>query len=405
MSSAGISRELPASSRRIALLCAGLEDGRNGVGDYCRQLTRALTRRQVRCDLMALNDREITEVTRQQLAFGDTMSSLVRIPARLRSAERFRIAEQFLRGWQPHWVSLQFVSYGFQEKGIALREASWLPRLLRPYHLEIMMHELWIGFRPEDPIKNRVIGRIQRFAILRMIERAKPEIIHTSNEVFRELLARARVTARPLPLFGNIPVSIDTAPWLVEAIKLAFDLDIKRDREKVRIFGFFGGIPHAHRCEPLLDRIQDIAVRAGFSALVASVGHAGPQIPQQFADWQARYPALRFMTLGPQSPSAVSQFLNTIDFGLTSYPFYMLGKSGAAAAMLEHGVPVIAAWGADSPAASPVYPPFVDLVWANDDRLEARLRAPRPHAQRTPDMAARVADTLLSDLFGISTLR
>jgi hypothetical protein len=391
--------------KRIVLLCPGLEEGRNGVGDYCRRMARELARRQILCHILSLNDRDVPEVTQEASSGNNQTGSLVRIPAQLAPAERAHLAAHYLKQWQPDWVSLQFVSYGFQPRGIALRESSWLPRLLAPFRLELMMHELWIGIDPAASIKNRVIGRIQRSAITRLIRRARPDVIHTTNEVFRRLLRQVGVEANPLPLFGNIPVENEPAPWLSEILRNEGGIEIDRDRQRSWLFGFFGGIPRAWRCDSLIEHIDKITARTGRTTIVVSVGQVGVDAAERFSYWRERYPAIRFIMLGPRPAVEISQFLNTIDFGLTSYPFYMLGKSGSAAAMLEHGVPVIAAWGMVRSELDPVYPPYHDLVWPNDESLADRLLLHKRRARKKLSMVERVAEMFLTDLSKAATLR
>jgi hypothetical protein len=231
-----------------------------------------------------------------------------------------------------------------------------------------------------------------------LIRRAAPQVIHTSNEVFRRLLLAAGFEAKLLPLFSNIPIGGADASWLVETLKSKCDADLDQDRGRFWLFGFFGGMPRAWRCDPLIARIEKIATASGRTAILASLGEAGGETSELFSAWQARFPAIRLIALGPRPAPEVSQFLTTIDFGLTTYPLYMLGKSGSAAAMFEHGVPVIAAWGADASNADPVYAPFRDLVWANDDRLEDRLRSYRRLARKTCSLIDRVTDMFLADL-------
>lgn len=46
--------------------------------------------------------------------------------------------------------------------------------------------------------------------------------------------------------------------------------------------------------------------------------------------------------IGEQPAERISQALQVLDFGITASPLALVGKSGTVAAMLEHGLPVIA---------------------------------------------------------------
>lgn len=380
--------------RRIALVCSGLAEGRNGVGDYCRRLAHTLAGQGLACDLLALNDPAAIETT--ETTADDGATRMARLPAAWTDGQKARAAGAILRRWKPDAVSLHFVCYGFDPRGLAWREAHWLPPLLKGFPLEIMMHELWIGHRPGDPWRDKLIGAVQRLMIRRLLRRLQPNIVHTNNAFFKRLLSGIGVPATVLPLFGNIPVRDDKAPWLVPILSAACGIDI--DRERTWIFGLFGGIWSGWDPTALFDRISAIAERTNRQVIVASIGRAGAHAPDTIDRWRSRHPRLHFALLGPRSEHEVSQFLNSIDFGLTTYPINLLGKSGAASAMFEHGVCVIATWGDIAPDLPPVWPAFADLVWRNDDALERRLLAGRPDVARTPLMVDAVAKQFLQEL-------
>src|SRR6185295_12384200 len=89
--------------------------------------------------------------------------------------------------------------------------------------------------------------------------------------------------------------------------------------------------------------------------------------------------------------------MNTVDFALSSHENYAIGKSGSAAAFLEHGVPVITNWGYDAKFPVVVEAPFDRLVWHDDAALEQRLLHPPAHV-RTFDCTDWIARRLLDDL-------
>ena len=49
-----------------------------------------------------------------------------------------------------------------------------------------------------------------------------------------------------------------------------------------------------------------------------------------------------FKRYGEQPAERISRFLTEMDFGIATTPLALIGKSATAAAMLEHGLPVIA---------------------------------------------------------------
>jgi hypothetical protein len=119
--------------------------------------------------------------------------------------------------------------------------------------------------------------------------------------------------------------------------------------------------------------------------------------------WRRAHPELEFLALGVQPAARVSAYLQALDFGLTSYPYALIGKSSSVVAMLEHGLPVIVAWGdlrPDLPAIdrelSLVLRPGGDLR-----RFISETRDRRRRGSRLPAVAAAMADALAGkDLAG-----
>src|ERR1700676_4113974 len=105
--------------RKIMLLCGGLEAGADGVGDYCRRLAEELSRLGVQCTVVALNDREISSERSEGLS---TSVQFLRLPEQSSILARSARLSSMLSDWQPDWVSLQFVCYGFHTKGLPFKE-------------------------------------------------------------------------------------------------------------------------------------------------------------------------------------------------------------------------------------------------------------------------------------------
>ena len=145
----------------------------------------------------------------------------------------------------------------------------------------------------------------------------------------------------------------------------------------------------------MLARLADITRRADRRIVIVSIGNAGADAASVFERAKAALPGVSFALLGRRPAEQVSQFLNTVDFGLSSYPYALLGKSGAVAAMLEHGLPVIVSRGYRDVPFPVVDPLFEDLVWPSDSALEAKLMRP-PLRRRYPARPADVAKILVA---------
>ena len=194
---------------RIAFICGSIEPGRDGVGDYTRRLAVECIRQGHECRIVALNDKRSAGCETQEC--DGVQIDCLRLPGSLPWKERFEQAREFLSAFDPDWISLQFVPYGFHPKGIPWRLICGLKAVIAGKPLQIMFHELWIGFGAAAPLKVRCIGALQRLCISRIIQTLKPRAIHTSNATYVGLLKRVGGLATELPLFGNIPV-VDLGP-------------------------------------------------------------------------------------------------------------------------------------------------------------------------------------------------
>jgi len=376
-------------------MCTGLEPGADGVGDYCRRLAEELIKLGVECRVIALNDREIGSEVREQPS---PSLGIWRLPERSPISARSARVAALLSDWEPDWVSLQFVCYGFQRKGLAHREATWLLTLLRGHPLHVMLHELWVGTEPHASTKNTILGWAQRLLVLRLLRRLKPRLTHTTNRRDQLILAKHGIASEVLALFGNIPVGAELAGrWLADAILANGGPDITRDRERLWLFGMFGSLSPNWPAADVLPRLSAIARGAGRHIVMVSGGHAGAHAEELVAHWRMLTPDIDFISIGPRSPLEISQFLNSVDFGLPTSPVYRLGKSSSFAAMVEHGLPVILGSDARGSHKSASDIPAGAVLWTDEVRLPERL-SNAPARVRLPNQAAATAEAFLSTL-------
>ncbi len=375
----------------IALVCSGLGEGRDGIGDYCRCLAAVLADRGIRCNIMALSDSYAREIIDQPGNESHLPYSILRLPASMPRRERLRIARKRLIDWAPRWVSFHFVCYGFNAKGIVAPELFWLPPLFRSFRLAMMLHETWIGVDPDASSWHRLIGWMQRHAIRRLIKRLAPAALHTSNRYYQELFASIGIPTRILPLFGNIPVTDRQASWLPQAVHDATGRDSDA-RGDTWLFGIFGAIHPKWPARPLLHEISRLAQRHKKRAVVISIGNAahGEAV---LASAKRDFPEIDIVVLGHRQPAEISEFFNSIDFGITTHPRHMLGKSGTVAAMLEHGLPVICSWRVTSFDGGMGNP----FIWSDMNRLEEHLVAAQPRIRRR-NSCEGIASAYLHDL-------
>ena len=128
---------------RILFICPSLELERDGVGDCSRRLAEELVNQGHGCALVALNDQHLP-LGEQQLA-QEAGLQVLRLSAGLIWEQRMTRARQFLEQYQPDWLSLQFVPYGFHRKGFCFGLVSRLLSITRGSRRHVFFHELSVG--------------------------------------------------------------------------------------------------------------------------------------------------------------------------------------------------------------------------------------------------------------------
>ena len=363
---------------RLLFLCSSLEPGRDGVGDYTRSLAYECAQLGHTCALVALSDPHVSAPVEAAEPGG---LATLRLPANgdMESAVAFR--EHFA----PDWISLQLVAYGLHPKGLLFTATSRLHAVIGSTRLHLMLHELWLGNDAAPRLRHRAIGWLQKTSLRRMLATLRPAIVATTNPVYAALLQTIGVEAEIEPLFGNIPIALfEPLPQPIAAC---------HSPGKTWLGVFFGGLYREWKPEPFFGRLGRAAEKAGRRVILAQLGHAGAEGDEVWAELERNHAShFRFLKLGPQPARAISAVLQAADFGIAASPWTLIGKSGSAAVMLEHGLPVIVTRDDFQPRVTTTRPPTEDpLVHRDREALELTLAIGLPkreaHAQ-APDFAA-----------------
>jgi len=304
-----------------------LEPGRDGVGDYTRRLACELINQGHSVAAVSINDKYIADpiITSQQNEGVEL--SILRLPASQPLNGRITEAQKYIDEFNPDWLSLQFVIFGYHPKGLPL----WLNKLAllgkgRKWH--IMFHELWLGMEINASKKHLLWGRIQQYLIRNLIARLEPVVIHTHTQLYIQKLSDIGVKSKHLPLFGNIPVIGN---------KISNLYKFKEDGSiNMVLFG------HIHPSAPVTEfaaEIAEYAKKHQFKLLLTMIGNNGAETEHWVKQFQKT--GIKVNVLGEQAASYVSETMSNANMGISTTPAALLEKSGSVAAMREHGLPVI----------------------------------------------------------------
>ena len=324
---------------KILFVCNCLEPGMDGVGDYTRRLAGELAATGHSCSLLSLADSRVQTVTTGK--FGSL--SFLRLPATDSWAERVRRAKDFCEGIAPDWISWQIVPYGFDARGLCFGLGARCREIAGAHRNQVMFHEIWIGEANQASLKNKVIGKLQKFILRDFLGKLQPRVVHTHMPLYQHLLEQNGWRAKILPLFGNIPLTAQPrTDWLKEKWPEGWSKLNLVERGAWWIFVLFGSIHPEWDGDEFRQRALAVAQSAGKKCLLISIGRAGDAGNQILRELQNRESdSWRVLTLGQQPEEDISQCLLMADFGVSAVPPEYIFKSGTAAAMIDHGLPMI----------------------------------------------------------------
>jgi hypothetical protein len=311
---------------KLIFLCGCLEPGRDGVGDYTIRLAGELTRQGHKISLIALNDRYVKEGIEESRNVDHTNMPVLRISSNSSVQMRFETVNEWIGAFKPDWISLQFVPYAFNKKGLPFRLLGNLLQLKGYSNSHIMYHELWVGIDGKVTIKNKLIQQLQKCIIWQINKRFNPVCITTSIPVYLKKLNTPK--AKLLPLFGNIPVQPvsnlqETNPTTINVLH----------------FGNFTGFIHELKAQ--FEFVKQLAKQTGKQIRFNSIGSAGVFKEQSIQLANIIFGSSSVNLVGKLPPELISGYMHNSHIGISRANHLLYGKSGSTVAMLEHGLPVV----------------------------------------------------------------
>jgi hypothetical protein len=316
---------------KIIFICGSLEPGRDGVGDYTRCLAGALVGQGHQVAAIALNDGYTTTQMSGKQQCGNNKFAVLRLPASWSDSMRFGFAKSWIDAFDPEWLSLQFVPFSFHPKGLSFGLSKKLLKLGTNRLWHLMFHELWVGMDVEASKMQKWWGLLQRRLIQDLVISLKPVLVHTQTRLYQLQLAKLGVTANHLPLFGNIPrVKQQTGKY-----KGQHRAEVTKD---VSLVAFAYLHPNAP-IEQLAKEAANYSTKRGVPVTLTLVGRSGKEQERWNVAW--RNAGLKIKVLGEQPAEYISEVLDNATVGVCTTPMALIEKSGAAAAMQEHELPVL----------------------------------------------------------------
>jgi hypothetical protein len=305
----------------ILFLCGSLEPGQDGVGDYSRRLAGEVKRQGHKSTIIALNDGYASNVV--ELCQYDEMEaiSVLRLPKLFTWKKRFSIIDQWIRANNPDWISLQFVPFAFQDKGLPFTLAYRLKRITGNIKWHIMFHELWVG---KENVKLGILARLQKHLVESLLKRISASVVHTHLPLYHEDLRLLGITTRKLPLFSNFSMS----PNLQEDSHVVFRV------------GFFNQVASYEKIFNFLLSLHQESLKRNLKFEILLIGGG-----RSIKDFGEKLEAIiefrnKVFYTGFLRNQDVTSELAKCNIGMTPLPYSILGKSGTSAAFLAQGIPI-----------------------------------------------------------------
>ncbi len=234
-----------------------------------------------------------------------------------------------------------FSPYQFDLRGVVSRALVELPEMIQGMTASILFHETWIGDQETDGFWTRLVGFTQRRLVQMLVHDLRPIKLYSTNPVYCHMLESYDIKTVIVPHCGNVPVQqTDARAWLPQALARAGAAVGPDGLKDFFLIGLFGSLYDGLELPRLLPSFEAVARRKGKRPLIASIGIMGNR--SEGARWHKTYgEQFGLVDLGPTTTLRISQFLNCLDLGVATTPIALVGKSGTAAAFVEHGIPLL----------------------------------------------------------------
>ena len=343
---------------RIALVLGPYRPGACGVSDYARLLGEKLEAKGHSCQRICIDP-----------SLNSSFSSLAH-----------NLPEVDL-------ISLQFAPYAFSPNGLSGSALLKFGQAIRNRNFQVMFHEIWIGAYPRAPWLERWQGRRQKREILQFLEHSEPQTIYATNCAALDRLKQEGVNASHLYLFGNVPF----APL--------GDHHLPEDHELT--VAFFGTLYNSFPYPLLSERLLEISKKHKRTVRLLILGRHREKGGLQSLKMESAKHGFELELTGELTAQALSHRLQECTLGVSTTPFDIMGKSGATAAMLEHGLPILAYDDGDTSEENLFAPePFRDQVFLlNEENIsEPLIKFMQKPARPFFDGVSHVGKKMLEDI-------
>ncbi len=309
----------------LLFLCGSAEPGKDGVGDYTRRLCGELIRTGHNAQIVSLYDKHVVSFITQNQVIEETPVIVRRMPIITSYKQRLAWTQEIVKEIAIDWISLQFVPYSFNPKGLPFWMSGFLKALKGNHQWHVMFHEIWIGIEKKASLKSKCTGILQKQIVLKILQNLNFVVINTNTNLYRLQLLNLGYNSKLLPLFSNISNNI---------------IDYNEKKTDELIFAFFGGIHFGAPIQEFMDELKlELEKRKGCFVKFLFVGNCGSSLKEWTMILDSEN--IKYEIFGYCSNQEISEKLLTCNYGVSTTPYLLIQKSGSVATLIEHGLPVL----------------------------------------------------------------
>ncbi len=313
---------------KILFVCGSVEPGKDGVGDYTRRLAGELIHRGHSCSIVAIMDQGVNVVLEEMQEIELTRIAVLRLPYRKGYQLNCLEAKTWIETFNPEWISLQYVPFSFQSKGLPYSLGTAIRKLAKERKLHLMFHELWIGMESNATFKHKCIGLLQQRIVSNFFSKNEIRVINTQTDLYKSKLATLGYNSELLPLFSNIIKNQESKVTTTTDV-----LELK--------FCLFGNIHHGSPVEKFINELKYVLSELKDKRVLKFIfiGHCGDAIEE----WKKVLLAnkIKFEISGFVTDMQISILLSSCQYGISTTPYVLSQKSGSLTAMVNHQIPVL----------------------------------------------------------------
>lgn len=310
---------------KIIFVSGSLEPGKDGVGDYTFLLAKQFAKLGHSVITVAINDPYIRDHSPFENYRQDGSVMIFRYSMSLSYRRRFERLREIIDEYSVDWISLQFVPFSYDRKGLPLKMALELTKLKTSARWHIMFHELWVGIDASFFSKYFWWGKFQQLILIRILNKLTPDVITTNCILYLDLLKKIDAKSQLLPLFSNIPVSSLVSEQHAAPHQL--------------IYVIFGGIHYGAPVAKFAEETSRLVKTKTLQAKLILIGSSGKDSSIWISEFESR--GIEVQSYGIQPLELVSEVLASATYGISTTPILLAEKSGSIAAMRAHKLPVI----------------------------------------------------------------